>query len=326
MQNPEYSKTDKKKDAAVAVVIGSILLLVIASTVLSSYLLWFIPYNESQNTLSFYDSSQNSFLQLQTKLNNTEQLTNAYLTQSFPLGISGTPPFTQGSDTSLMFLGSNSFRETLNYSVTINQTGGNQNIINNLSAGGEIGTNLTNSYVNPEGFWLQGNAFVTSFPASGYATLSGTLPIYASNNAGALSLGISAYNLNSANTSKSGTGSTLLSMQYKVNRIVDYTQYQNITTDNLTNPFVEIRSITLNSLSFSIYSLYYKAWNRSLYQTFGGGAVTVSGYNSTWDFSQLPLMVTVNSVLHSLTVSLIPGPTVFRSLNLNYYSLDVLSL
>ncbi len=315
-----------KRDSAVAVVIGSILLLVIASTVLSSYLLWYIPYNESQNALSFYDSTQNSFLQLQTKLNTTEQLTDAYVTQNFPLGIGGTPPFTQGSDTSLSYLGAKAFTETLSYNVTVSQTGGNQVIKRVFTASGEIGTNVSHSYANPQGFWLQGNSFIISNPSGGYAYLSGSLPIYGSNISGALSLGISIYNFNSTNTSTSGSGSTLLSMQYKSVNKLDYAQYQNVTRNNLSNPIVEIKSLFVNSLSLNIVTPYYKAWNKTLYSAFGGGPIVVSGYNSSWNFSTLPFQVVVNSHMKSVTISFAKTSMAFRSLNLDYYSLDVLSL
>lgn len=92
-----------KRDSAVATVIGALLLTALAVTFFTAYTLWYVPTTTTNNIGTVITSQASAYDSLSEKMQ-----ANVYpgelITQSFPLGYGGAPPFSQASDSSLSFL------------------------------------------------------------------------------------------------------------------------------------------------------------------------------------------------------------------------------
>ena len=111
-----------KEDSAVSEIIGAILLFAIASVLLTSFILWYVPSTGTNNDIAYQSATQQSFSSLDSKMQSSSFVPGKAISQSFPLGISGTPPFTPTQSTNLHyssdFNGSMSYNSTVNYFVT----------------------------------------------------------------------------------------------------------------------------------------------------------------------------------------------------------------
>jgi hypothetical protein len=106
-----------KEDSAVSEIIGAILLFAIASVLLTSFILWYVPSTGTNNDIKYQSSTQQSFSSLDSKMQSSSFVSGKSISQSFPLGISGTPPFTPTESTNLHY--SSDFNGSMNYSATI---------------------------------------------------------------------------------------------------------------------------------------------------------------------------------------------------------------
>jgi archaeal flagellin N-terminal-like domain len=61
-------KDVRKSDNAVSEIIGAILLFAIASVLLTSFILWYVPSTGTNNDLSYQGGTQNSFSSLDSKM------------------------------------------------------------------------------------------------------------------------------------------------------------------------------------------------------------------------------------------------------------------
>ena len=109
-----------KEDKAVSEIIGAILLFAIASVLLTSFILWYVPSTGTNNDISYQSSTQNAFSSLDSKMINPSVTPGSGISQSFSLGISGTPPFTPSQSTNLYY--SNNFNANLSYGMNVNYT------------------------------------------------------------------------------------------------------------------------------------------------------------------------------------------------------------
>ena len=107
-----------KEDSAVSEIIGAILLFAIASVLLTSFILWYVPSTGTNNDITYQSGTQQSFASLDSKLLSPSLTTGSAISQSFPLGISGTPPFTPSQSTNLYY--SHNFNGSLTYDFTVN--------------------------------------------------------------------------------------------------------------------------------------------------------------------------------------------------------------
>jgi hypothetical protein len=109
-----------REDKAVSEIIGAILLFAIASVLLTSFILWYVPSTGTNNDISYQSGTQNAFSSLDSKILSSSLTPGSSVSQSFPVGISGTPPFTPSQSTNLHY--SNNFNATLNYNMEVNYT------------------------------------------------------------------------------------------------------------------------------------------------------------------------------------------------------------
>ncbi|EQB68638.1 MAG: hypothetical protein AMDU5_GPLC00010G0178 [Thermoplasmatales archaeon Gpl] len=160
-----------KEDKAVSEIIGAILLFAIASVLLTSFILWYVPSTGTNNDLSYQSSTQNAFSSLDSKMINPSVTPGSGISQSFSLGISGTPPFTPSQSTNLYY--SNNFNANLSYGMNVNYT----NIVTKKTvsmaacANASVSNILDNNYVSSQ-FKYSVNFQETGLPPGYYWTVT----------------------------------------------------------------------------------------------------------------------------------------------------------
>lgn len=164
-------KAVRKSDEAVSEIIGAILLFAIASVLLTSFILWYVPSTGTNNDLSYQGGTQSSFSSLDSKMLSPTLTSGSAISQSFPLGISGTPPFTPTQSTNLYY--SSNFNATMHYNMTVNYT----NILTKKTVDIASFANATpsniinNNYVDKQ-FTFSVNFQETGLPAGYYWTVT----------------------------------------------------------------------------------------------------------------------------------------------------------
>ncbi len=168
-------KDVRKPEKAVSEIIGAILLFAIASVLLTSFILWYVPSTGTNNDLTYQGSTQSAFSSLDSKLLDPSNTPGSSISQSFPIGISGTPPFTPTQSTNLYY--SNNFNASLSYKLKVNYTNVVTNKTVNVAACANATTSniLNNNYVDQQ-FKFAINFQETGLPAGYYwtVTLGGT--------------------------------------------------------------------------------------------------------------------------------------------------------
>ena len=154
-------KDVRKPEKAVSEIIGAILLFAIASVLLTSFILWYVPSTGTNNDLTFQGSTQSAFSSLDSKLLDPSNTPGSSISQSFPIGISGTPPFTPTQSTNLYY--SNNFNATLNYSLQVNYT----NVIKTKTVSVAACANATTSNIINNNYVDQQFRFAVNFQETG---------------------------------------------------------------------------------------------------------------------------------------------------------------
>ncbi len=120
------------KDRSVGVVIGALLLTVIMFSLLSAYILYYVPTAAQENAISSVTSQENGYISLSQGMY-SPGYPGYSLSQSMPLGYGGIPPFSQPTSTSISYTSNSSiFSASLNYSFNITLT--NSTLPKTLSA------------------------------------------------------------------------------------------------------------------------------------------------------------------------------------------------
>lgn len=102
-----------KNDSAVSEIIGAILLFAIASVLLTSFILWYVPSTGTNNDITYQSQTQQSFSSLDSKLLSPSLTPGSSISQSMPLGISGVPPFSPSQSTNLYY--NKNFNASMSY-------------------------------------------------------------------------------------------------------------------------------------------------------------------------------------------------------------------
>ncbi len=320
------------KDDAVAAVIGALLTFVIVTSLMGAYLLWYIPSSGQQNDIKYMGEVQNSFFQLQNKMNNASPYFSQFVVQDFPLGVQGTPPFTSSTDSQISFENYSSSFTNLHYSLSVNVSYyGVKRTLNytvNENSTGTIALYPQTSFVTPTNIYYQNDIIIANQQGSNYSQVLGVLPLQLSSSANGLFLNASTFGFTGNSTSLGGFQSTILTMQYSDVNQVDVYRGENITISNLTGGYTTavVGNITLNSFYYNLTTPYANALNYSFSQLYGGGlkaSGSVSG-GYYWNFS-------VSSLFRAhLNKSMLSIYSVAKirpyGVGLNYYILRLLQI
>lgn len=222
-------KTVFKKDKGVSEIIGAILLFAIASVVLTSFILWYVPSTSTNNEIAYQKGTQNSFSSLDTKMQSSGLNPGDSISQSVPIGINGVPPFSPSQSTGIYY--SNNFNASLNYNFNISYINPVKNkVISTYAAANSSSANIyTNVYVDKL-FEYSVNFIESGLPSGYYWTIQ----------------------LGGVQKSASSSGSTTQSIiSYSLAR---GTYAYTITTDNLTyKPNPSSGSVKVTDQELNIY-------------------------------------------------------------------------
>ncbi|MFG1555824.1 MAG: hypothetical protein AAE985_05105 [Thermoplasmataceae archaeon] len=156
------------EDSAVSEIIGALLLFAIGTTVLTGFILWYVPSTGMTNDQGYQSATQSAFTTLDSKILSPSLAPGSAVSQSFPLGVSGAPPFSSPTDSSLCY--SNNFSASMkeNYSlnyynrityvnntIIANANATNSNIYNNIYADNQFAYSVSfiENGLSPNGYW-----------------------------------------------------------------------------------------------------------------------------------------------------------------------------
>ena len=138
-----------KNDSAVSEIIGAILLFAIASVLLTSFILWYVPSTGTNNDITYQSQTQQSFSSLDSKILSPTLVPGSSVSQSVPLGISGVPPFSPSQSTNLYY--NHNFNASMSYKANV--TYENAIPIKNVT---------TAAFANASGSNIQNNVYASS--------------------------------------------------------------------------------------------------------------------------------------------------------------------
>jgi hypothetical protein len=325
-----------KQDNAVAVVIGTLLAFVIISSLMASFILWYVPANGSSNDAKFDTQTETFLLNLQSKLANNSVYPGLQVVQNFNVGIPGTPPFSSNSNTFISFLNESGFHAQLKYYFTLTFTykGVQKNLIFNhtFNSKGQLYIDTSTPFIPTDLFYFQNDAIVLKQQGSNYSQILNGIPFAVSlNNSKNLSLRASQYSIDGGSASFGGYGSTLLTLEFSNLTQNYFTLGENISVNyNGSYVPVTVTKIKLDSFYYNVSSNLVAAWNNTLALQYGRNS-KVFGNSSTgsWDFSPpYPFTVFYNYKDDFLSISLNSTniPVYPNSLNLDQYSLLMLNI
>ncbi|MHB8372577.1 MAG: hypothetical protein ACYDAO_06870 [Thermoplasmataceae archaeon] len=105
------------EDSAVSEIIGALLLFAIGTTVLTGFILWYVPANGTTNDQGYQSATQSAFNALDSKMLSSTLQRGDSISQSFPLGVSGVAPFSSSTDSSICY--SKNFNAYMNESYNV---------------------------------------------------------------------------------------------------------------------------------------------------------------------------------------------------------------
>lgn len=324
----------EKEDNAVAVVIGALLTFVIVISIMGSYILWYVPSNGQSNDIKFVGQTENSLIQLQSKVQNESAFPNEFVIQSFPLGIPGTPPFSPNTDSSISFENSSGYSTHFQFSILVNVTYGTvtRTIPYNYSfnGSGQIYVDTSTPFVTPSLFYFQNDGIIVKQAGNNYSSTIGSLPLSISSGGGkGIYLNASQISINGTDTYVGGYGSTLLTLQYSNVNESDFYVGENITVQNRTGGYT---SAVVNNITMPINTFYYnitspvaQAWNESLWSTYNLSRTYAGSKSSgvSWGFTGYDLEASFrnNTLSISATQTMYP-----YSVNMNFFMLRLLEI
>jgi len=325
-----------QQDNAVAVVIGALLAFVIVSSLMASFVLWYIPANGTSNDLKFDTQVETSLLSLQNKLINESVYPGLPVVQNFQVGIPGTPPFSSNSNTFLSFLNSSGFHAQLSYNFTIsfvyNKIQGSIVFNQTFNSHGQLYIDTSTPFIPSDLLYFQNDAVVLNQQGSNYSQILNGVPFYMSlNSSHNLSLQASQYSINGTSTSFGGYGSTLLTLEFSSLTQNDFAVGEN-TTVSYHSVFIPITvtKIRLNDFYYNVSGVSASALNNTLASDYNQNNI-VDGTSSTgytWNFSNAyyPFSVFYDNGFISIHLNSKDIPIYPSSISLNQYNLQLLNL
>ncbi len=319
-------------DDSVAVVIGALLTFVIVVSLMSAFVLWYVPSNGQTNELNYDLQTENSFIQMQNQMGNGTIFPNQFVVQSFTVGIPGTPPFSSNSDTQILFKNSGAYSANISYGLTVkfdyNGALHVSNIEGKSTSNGQILVDAFTSFVPPEIYCYQDNTIVERQVGSNFSQIIGALPFEISTTSSGISLRTSQFSISGNNTSYGGFGSTIVTMQYSHLNQNNFFKNENLTVyDPQTGTYTPavVSAISLDYLDYNITNQGSSAWNSTLFTKYakpgsltGNKTVGVQWLFSSYDFKAEYLNNTF-SIESTSSFSL-------YSANLDQFTLNLLEL
>jgi len=283
------------QDDAVAEIIGTILLIAVVIVAFTGFLAWYIPTTTASNESSFQISERTAFSDMDSQMHSSQSGNGSTITQTIPLGIGGAPPFEPATDTSVSIYSSGaSYHSQLsvNFSYTVTNSSASRTVYvqQNITTTGEIQSGSQMQYITAINYIIEDGALLESYGSSQPASFLGPLPITVTPSA----FGVDIFGISGQNETFSGTSPATLSFM-----ISDGTQISlsNNSLSAYSGQIVAVSNITLHSMSYSINSSLYEAWNHALYVQFNNSLASYAFTSSlsSWNFTGVNVAVNVAS-------------------------------
>lgn len=313
------------QDKAVAEVIGTILIFAIVISLLTTFVMWYVPNVSTSNDQNYQAASETSMIAVASSLSSTNFVSGN--TVSFPvsIGIKGVSPFSGPSDTSLNFIGTG-FSSSMKVSFIVNYTNStgikhNYSLSVNENSSGTLFSSGNTQFINPVDFVIEDGYLLADYgsvqPSSGY----GPLPFGIVNNSGHISVSLKSINITGPTISTSGYGSTILEL---IAENATSLQYSNGGTAAINGTISYVNSIYLSSLNYTVSTPFISAWNFSMYTEYNSSISYSPVRNGTsWLFRSVPFETLIDSGQISV-VSL--HPMKVHTIDIHYSKLGVISV
>lgn len=332
MKNPKIKETDK----GVAVIIGALLLMVIIVSLSSTYLLWYIPSNGAKQDTLYQENELQAMTSLQEKMNDSSLLNSGlgvHITQSFPLGISGSPPFEGPTSTSITYDNSTQTYMSMlygNYTLSVYNNSKEYSIIYpfNYISVGTLSLIGNTPYVTKYSFIMQDSMPIEYSPANNISIPITKFPLFLSGKQGSINLTASIFNVTGPNESDSGYSSNIFTTELSSLNSSSLYVGDNITVSSRNGGYTTvIRNITLDNLNYSVYSAYIGGMNYSLGQSYNHSIVpslNVPNVPYDWQFSNYD-QIHVKMEDRFLQLQLY-GKLYLNSISISYLGLNIITL
>ncbi len=263
------------RDRAVAVVVGSILLVAIMVSFLTAFVAWYVPSNGNTNEVNFQKDTVESYLQLSNSFNSSSIVPGEYLTEPFQMGIAGVPPFTSASQTTMGVSGnSSSFSAVFNLVLNVTYQNGNYQVVKTgLNITGYIYSDAYFQYTNKIQYVFEDGYLIEIYEPGHTGQALGTLPVSMNGN----NLLLKGFSLEGGNRSVASTSSMILTLEVKsLNASIDISvgsQFDNNT----------VSGISVVNLSYVFHSPYSGLLEGALSKALNPTQLTSNGHgNITW--------------------------------------------
>ncbi len=318
----------RARDSGVAEIIGTILIFAIAITLFTTFILWYVPATGTANEQSYYQTTQSSFLSFAEKMSDAQNVQGQTSSYNIPTGISGVPPFSPSSPTSVSFSRNfDNFSVSMKYSIVVNYTpqgGSPVNYTVNVSreGGGVFKTAASTQFTTPTGYDLQDGMLLQSQGRSPSATAMGPLPVSLNSTSGKVSLGGKIMNVTGKSTTASSVGSTLAVLYYSSVNATSFNAGEFTAINGTTGT---INTLTLQYFYYNLTSSFHRQWDYALFHQFNNTAGTFQQATSfaSWNFAGLPFAANVNGETVSVQSTSVTG---LSSVSLYYIDVSVLSV
>ena len=282
-----------RQDDAVAEIIGAILLIAVVIVAFTGFLAWYIPTTTASNESSFQISERTAFSDMVSQMHYPQTGNGSIMTETVPLGIGGAPPFEPATDTSVSIYSSGSAYHSLlsvNLSYTVTNSSASKTVYvqRNITATGEIKSGSQMQYITAINYIIEDGALLESYGSAQPASFLGPLPISVTPS----SLEMDIFGISGQNETFSGTSPATLSFMASNGLEISLS---NNSLSVYSGQIVAVSNITLHSMSYSINSSLYEAWNHALYVQFNNSLASYSLTSSlsSWNFIGVDMTVNV---------------------------------
>ncbi len=289
----------KREDKGVAEIVGAILLFAVVISIFTSFMVWYIPAQTTNNEVHYEQQTKSSMGDLISQIHDGTTTAGSTISQSIALGISGVAIFSSPQDTQFSILpDSTSFNASLSFHTLLNVTSSSGSLSTkyfneSYVVSGILVSNGNTEYITAINYAVEDGALFQNYGGSEPSNSLGPMPIGIVNNSGQYGLSLSIYGITGQSVTYSSTQDQV------VNLHVDSSQsysYVNGSTASLGGQQYTVNRITLENLNYTINGTLINAWNYALFTQFNNtspGYSAVTSLNS-WEFTSLPLSAAIS--------------------------------
>lgn len=313
----------KRDDNGVAEVVGAVLLFAVVISLFTSFMVWYIPAQTTNNEVHYELQAKSSLGNLVSAMHADAPPQGSVISENIALGISGVSFFSSPQSTEFSILPqSTGYNSTVTFSVALNVTStGGQTSTKYFNATynstGILSTNGNTEYITQISYLVEDGTLFQYYGTSQPANSLGPLPLGIVNNSGTYAVNVQMYNISGQSEVYSSTQPQVINLQ--VNNGT-YSTYTNNSLTTFGGVQYTVNRITLESLDYHINSSLVNAWD---YGFFGQYNSSLSSYQnvvalSAWNFGSSPFTATVSGSDFGVSSN---APMILSSFSTQYIAL-----